>query len=409
MKDQTRDIKYFFFSQSLSDGIRITLVILLPALICNYLGRLDLGLLISTGALCGSISDAPGPLEHRTNGMLYCIGFVFLMSLLTGFANHHIILLGLLILCAAFFFTMFAVYGIRASSVGIAALLIMILRMDIVMPPMGVITDSLFVLAGGIWYMLLALMFYHFQPYRQAQRSLGNCIHETSKLLLIKATLYDTSTDVNEGYKKLLAQQVIVNEKQDETRELLFKSKEIVKDSTPTGQALLITFTDTLDLYEQVSATWYDHSLLRIKFSSTGILAEISLLIKEIAWELDRAGLAIQSNIPYKKQFELIPALNELKIKIDAEKIGDNSNLVLKKILINLRNVGERADAIANHFSAGKDKSRNLNRGEYAKFVTHKEISWAIFRNNLSLESSVFRHSLRMMITLLFGFVIVKC
>jgi hypothetical protein len=118
--------------------------------------------------------------------------------------------------------------------------------------------------------------------------------------LLIKATLYDASTDVNEGYKKLLAQQVIVNEKQDETRELLFKSKEIVKDSTPTGQALLITFTDTLDLYEQVTATWYDHSLLRAKFSSTDILAEISLLIKEIAWELDRAGLAIQSNIPIK-------------------------------------------------------------------------------------------------------------
>jgi uncharacterized membrane protein YccC len=171
MKDQAQDIKYFFFSQSLSDGIRITLVILLPALICNYFGRLDLGLLISTGALCVSISDAPGPLEHRTNGMLYCIGFVFLMSLLTGFANHHIILLGLLIPGAAFFFTMFTVYGIRASSVGIAALLIMVLRMDMVMPAMGVITDSLFVLAGGIWYMLLALLFYHFQPYRQAQRS----------------------------------------------------------------------------------------------------------------------------------------------------------------------------------------------------------------------------------------------
>jgi len=409
MKQPTQHIRYFLFSQYLADGIRITLEIILPALICSYFGRLDIGLLISTGALCVSISDAPGPLEHRSNGMLYCTGFVFLMALLTGFANHHIILLGGLIVFASFFFTMFAVYGIRAASVGIATLLIMVLRMDKVVSVAEVLTDSLLILGGGIWYMLLALLFYHFRPYRQAQRSLGNCIHETSKLLLIKAALYDAGTNVNEEYQRLLAQQVIVNEKQDEVRELLFKSKEIVKDATPTGQVLLITFTDTLDLYEQITATSYDYSMLRAKFSATGILPEIALLLKEMAHELDKAGLAIQSNIPYKKQFELIPALNELKSKIDAEKIAHTSNLVLKKILINLRNLGERADEIANYFSAAtQSKKSHLKKGEYAKFVSHQEISLAIFRNNLSLDSSVFRHALRMMITLILGFVIVE-
>lgn len=409
MKDKTQHIRYFLFSQYLSDGIRITLAIILPALVCSQFGRLDLGLLFSTGALCTSISDAPGPLEHKRNGMLYCNGFVFLMVLLTGLANHHVVTLGLLILISTFFFTMFTVFGTRASSVGIAALLIMVLRMDTVVPFKEILFDALLIAAGGTWYLLLALAFFLVRPFRQAQRSLGSCIHETSKLLLIKAALYDTSKDVTEEYRKLLDQQVVVNEAHDEVRELLFKSKEIVKDSTPTGQLLLITFTDVVDLYEQITATWYDYSMLRTRFSGTGVLPAISSTIQHIAYELDEIGLAIQSNISYKKRFELLPALNELKLKIDEAKIENNSNLVLKKILVNLRNLGERVMAISNYFAPAKEiKQTATNTLDYSQFVSHQEISFAVFRNNLSLDASVFRHSLRMMITCILGFIIVQ-
>jgi len=409
MKAPTQHIKYFLFSQHLADGTRITLEILLPAIIGSYFGRLDLGLLISTGALCVSISDAPGPMEHKFNGMLYCNLFIFAMALITGFATHSTILLGLLILGSSFFFTMFAVFGTRASAIGIAALLIMILRMDSVLPAKAVLIDSLLILAGGVWYMLVALALYLVTPYRQAQRSLGNCIHETSKLLLIKADLYDIDKNVQEEYKKLLAQQVVVNEAQDEVRQILFKSKEIVKDTNPTGQVLLIAFTDAVDLYEQIIASWYDYNMLRERFASTGILPEIADLIKNIADELDKAGLSIQSNLPYKKQFDLLPALNELKEKIDATKMENASNLVLKKILVNLRKIGEQANTIGSYFVRDINiKEHSGKQTDYSKFVSHQEISYAVFRNNLSLDSSVFRHSLRMMITCLLGFIIVE-
>ncbi|MEP7108761.1 MAG: FUSC family membrane protein [Ferruginibacter sp.] len=409
MMEKTQHIRYFLFSQYLSDGIRITLGIVLPALIFSYFDRIDIGLLVSTGALCVSISDAPGPLEHRRNGMMYCNAFVFMMTLLTGFANHHTILPGILILFASFFYTMFAVFGTRAASVGIAALLIMILNIDKVIPARQVLPEALLILCGGIWYMVLALLFFLVRPLRQAQRSLGNCIHESSKLLLIKAALYDAGTNVEEEYQRMLTQQVIVSERQDEVRELLFKSKEIVRDTTRTTQVMLITFTEVVDLYEQITATWYDYSSIRARFSSTGILPEISILIKNIANELDKIGLAIQSNIPYKRQFDSIPALNELKATIDSAKIENTSNLVLKKILVNLRNLNRHVDAISDYFTADIDlKSRSRNKTEYSKFVSHQEISFVLFRDNFSLSSSVFRHSLKMMITCVLGFMIVK-
>ena len=56
-----REAHYFFYSQSFADGFRATVVIVLPALIGSYLNYFQTGLIISLGAMCVSLTDAPGP------------------------------------------------------------------------------------------------------------------------------------------------------------------------------------------------------------------------------------------------------------------------------------------------------------------------------------------------------------
>ena len=402
-------MQYFLFSQHLSDGIRITLEIILPAIVFAQFGRLDLGLLMSTGALCVSLTDSPGPVEHKRTAMLYCMLFIFLMSLVTGFVNTHIFLLGLLVLFSSFFFTMFSVFGVRAAALGTAVLLVMVLRMDKIVAPAEVLFDSLLILAGGLWYLVTALFFFKLYPYRPAQRLLGDCLHATGRFLRIKAALYDANTNITEEYRKLMAQQIVVSEKQDELRELLYKNRELIKDPTDTGKLLVITFADVIDLYEHIMATWYDYTQLRERFGNTHILAEVSIIIHALADEIDSMGLAIQSHGVYKKQYQLLPALETLKLKIDALDNTSESNLVLKKILVNLRNLGERIDELMNYFKGDTTVNRSMpGDGYYAKFVAHQVISSTVFKSNLGLESAVFRHSLRMMITCVAGFIIAK-
>ena len=195
MYKNTQHLRNFLFSQYLADGVRTTIEIVLPAIVYAQFGKLETGITISLGALCVSISDAPGPVKHKRNGMLYCNIFISLMALLTGLVNNNIYLLGILIALAAFFFSMFSVYGNRATSIGTAALLIMILRMTHVTDVLNVVTDSFLILGGGVWYMLIALLFYKLTPYRPAQRSLGECIHETAKYVRIKSALHDSQTN----------------------------------------------------------------------------------------------------------------------------------------------------------------------------------------------------------------------
>ena len=85
------------------------------------------------------------------------------------------------------------------------------------------------------------------------------------------------------------------------------------------------------------------------------------------------------------------------------------STIMLKKILVNLRNLGKKVDEIQQYFNEEiTDKGALRNRKEYSRFVTHQKINGAVFANNLTFESTVFRHSLRMMITCGVGFAISK-
>jgi len=406
--EKSQQIRYFFFSQYLADGIRITLEIVIPAFVFSLLGDMETGLALSLGALCVSSSDGPGPVVHKRNGMLYCNIFIFISALLTGWLNHNMLLLGILILVSSFFFTMFSVYGSRANFIGFAALLIMVLQMTEVIPYQKVFTESLLILCGGVWYMVIALVLYRIAPHRAAQRALGDCIHETAQYLLIKSEMYNPQSDLEEQYRKLLEQQIVVNEKQNEVRELLFKNRALLKESTRIGRLLVLTFVDVVDLFEHIMATWYDYSSLRNKYASTGILEEVSIIIKNLAHEMNNMGEAILAGKHYKKELNLINELEIIRNKIDSLS-NQGSSIMLKKILVNLRNLGEKVEEISKYFNEDVSAKGNLqSRKEYSRFVTHQKINGSVLRNNLTFNSSIFRHSIRMMIACEAGFLISK-
>ncbi|WP_128548045.1 FUSC family protein [Larkinella soli] len=405
MKKQIREIRYFLFGQHFSDGLRITLAILIPSVVLARFGQFETGLSISLGALWVSITDAPGPLVHKRNGMLYGNLIITLVVLTTGFARLNGWVLGAEILLFSFFFSMFGVYGNRATAVGTAALLAMILMMDRPLEPAGVGRFAGAVAFGGLWYTAISLTFFRIRPYRAAQQALGECVHAIAQFLLIKAEFYSTRTDLEEDYRKLVAQQVIVNEKQDAVRETLFKSRQVVKETTQTGRLLVLTFVDIVDLYEQIVSMYYDYAEIRRRFGATGILDEVSRLVRRLAVEMDYLGLAIHSNRPYRRHDDLGESLEQLKMNIDRI----DRNFVLKKILISLRNLNQRLNDIRTYSSTSLAKRHGRFEDlEISRFVSHQEIDPKLLLNSLTLSSSIFRHSLRVTIACLVGYVVTQ-
>ena len=153
--DYIKEYKSFINSHYFSEGVRITAGIVLPAIIFNHFNLLSVGVVVSLGAMSASIPDTPGPILHRKNGMLAAILISTVIAIFTGFAAPLPLLLGVLIFTACFIFSMIGVYGARANSVGVAALLIMVLNMD--QHPKGweLVINAAYILAGGLWYMFI--------------------------------------------------------------------------------------------------------------------------------------------------------------------------------------------------------------------------------------------------------------
>ncbi len=310
------------------------------------------------------------------------------------------------IVVVTFFFSMFSVFGTRASAVGSAAMLIMILTMDTSPGLKTILIQATLILAGGLFYFVLSMLLYFIRPYRHAQRALGDCIREVAAYLRARAGFYDLSIDPAENYKKVIASQVSVNEKQDNVRELFFKTRQIVAETTQEGRKLVFTFVETIDLFEDITAAYYDYDRLRKQFEKTGALEIIYASLKKIANELDRVGIAIQNNSDFTRGFDYDETIKEIKNKMDAALAREPNQLVLKKIIVNIRNLLTGINNIAQYFD--REIKRKKSNVDHSHFVSHQPLHPSVIWNNLSLQSSVFRHAVRVSLSCLVGFALAR-
>lgn len=389
----------------------MTVGILAPAVIFSYFDMLQTGVVISLGAMATSTPDTAGPILHRRIAMSVCIAAIFLQAVVTGFIAGNPWLLGIWIVCSCFFFSMLGIYGPRAGAVGIAALLIMVLNMDHHRKGFEVIYNALFILGGGCWYILLSLVLYNVRPYKLAQQALGDAIRSTARYLLIRGGFYQKGADPEDIYNKLFHEQVTVQEKQSLLNEILFKTPEIVQETSNTGRILIMIHLDVAELYERLMTSYQDYSLLHGFFDGTGILEEIRELVVEAADELDEIGIAVQGGRISFPRPQLWKHLE--KVQNDYNKLRQTwlkpenieGFISLRRILDNVKDIASRLQVLHQYTTYDKKLKKSLTHTfDYEQLVSHEEISVQRFLDNLNFQSNLFRHALRVSAAALIGY-----
>ena len=412
--DYIREYKSFINSHNLNGAIRITVGITFPAILLGYFNNLSTGVAVSIGALCVANTDNPGPIHHRKNGMVACIIIIFIASLLTGVVSGSKVLTGLLVLVFCFLFSLMGIYGNRASSIGVNGLLVMVLNIDRAQPGWESVINALYILAGGTWYMVLSLLLYSFRPYKLIQQALGDCIESTADYVRIKASFYSKEVDYDKSYRRLVERQIDLHEKQELLRELLFKGRDIVKESTHTGRVLVMIFLDIVDLFERVMTAQQDYRLLHRNFDDSGLMDECRALILDMAIELDDIGVAVKSGKASVETPHLASRIGELRSAFiryrDLHRNAENVEgfIGLRHILESIEDIGDRLHTLHGYTTY----DRRLTKGnhppatDYELFITHQDIDKKLIFDNLSLRSNIFRHSLRVSIATIAGYII---
>lgn len=404
LEQSTKLLKQFLYSQYFSDGLRITLGVLLPSFICFQYNLTETGIAISLGALCVSIPDNPGPPDHRRNAMLVTAGLSFLMAFTTAILTSYTWLLAIFIAGSCFLFSMLHVFGARAASVGVSVLIIMVLGIDTKVSVGEAFYYSTLILTGGLWYFVLSILSQTLLPYRAAEQVLGECIFQLADFVRIKAAFYKPETNIDDNYKRMLEQQVVVNQYQESVRDILFRTRKLLRDTTQTGRKLLLTFVDLMDLYDEIMIRNYKYAYMQKQYANTDILIYFNQVIIQIAEELEHLGTGFHNHERVKPIHNFVPRLTVLKQKIDeAEAVGVNV-LLLKKVLVNLRNIATRLNRIYEYDFKPKELPEYRNK-ELTRFVDHQLIDWKLFIANISRSSNHFRHAARVSIVCLLAFI----
>jgi len=411
--DYLKEYRSFINSHYLSEGVRKTIGILLPALILGHFNLLQIGMTLSLGALCVSMTDNPGPILHRINGLIVCNAIIFILAIITGFINHIHWLFALLLPLFCFIFSMIGVYGTRATSIGIGALLIIVLQTVHRYEGWSILYNGLYLLAGGSWYFLLCMILHRIRPFKLTQQALGDYMLATADYLRAKATLYEDNFDDNKSKELLLNKQIAAQEKQDLATELIFKTRNIVKESTLTGRILVMGYLDTTDLFQTAMSSHQDYKKLHEHFESSGILSEYRTLILLLATELDEIGIAMQSGKKsiYNNEIDTLILLEREHLQELRLTILEASNV---DVFISLKHILDSIDDIANRIRTlhqytsydEKLKRKKLQTVDPEDYISHQALEPKLLIDNLSFHSNIFRHSLRIALAALAAYLI---
>jgi uncharacterized membrane protein YccC len=409
----SRAYKNFINGRFFSEGLRITFGIVIPAFLFGFFNKLPIGIALSTGALCVSITDSAGPVKHRAIGMMFCILIISLVFVITSFALFSALFTALIIFVFGFVFSMLSIYNARVSSIGLSALLIMVLSMQTPLAGSAIFLHAAYLIIGGIWYLIFSLTLNSLKPYKIIQQLSGEFLTGVADYLKTRASFYDDHPDYDRTYKSLLLQQIQIQAQQESLNEILFKTRAITKNSTKAGRSLLKIYLDVADLFESIMSTYQQYEVLHKRFDETGILEEFRKQLIILSAELHlianavAAGNASKNNDSSTINLTFISERFEhLRQNFMIEK-NLNDFIGLGRILNNIKGLTEKINGL--HYYTHYEKSQRKTKETVLSaqnFNEAQNIDPDLFLNNLNFSSNIFRHSLRVATSLLAGYLI---
>lgn len=407
-------IKEFTVGTNFTNALKATISAIIPVLIFSKLGYLEMGLTIALGALFTLPSDIPSNLKHKIKGIIVTVLFFSAANLLINLTYPYPILFFPVFCLLIFTLSMLAVYGQRATMVAFSTLLIISISFSHIHSGWEMIIHSLLLLTGGLFYLLISILFYYINPHRYTELQIEKCIHLTSKYLKLRGDLWELNSDRKEITKKQLVLQVELNEVHENIREILIRNRTDYGSSNQ-NRKMLLAFISLVEIMELAVSTSFDHNKLHQKFGEQPlVLKTYQNLAYNLAKKLKSLSKKIRNRKTNPSKNDLNDVLYKFEIAINEyeKNLGENASEGVFMLTNMLHYAEKQVGKIKNlekiFTSNTKLKDLNGREIEFQKLNTKDYYPISTLVENLSFSSLAFRHSLRITATLLIGFIIGK-
>ena len=389
---------------------------ILPLLVAGYFNELQVGISMAIGVLLCSPSDVPGSLRRRVIGVALSVIIAVFATMVSGYAARHDLLFVPILVLLMFGFSMISVYGFRASLISFSGLFAVVLSMAKVASEAGVLHHALLVGCGGIWYLGYTLLLHFIKERKETEILLSEAFDLTADYLQVRAELLAAESGADVKYQKeLIDLQTSINEKHETIREMLISRRRNFGRSGMVRKKLLI-FMEMVDILELSMANPVNYERMRVLFAmrseELNLIRDWSLSLSQ---EVRRVGKAIATNETYISSHKLHDQKNRLaktyeNIRRSASSPEDREALLVYSNLFDFKEKQYQKilslERLLKEWEGGIDFK--IQRKDAANFLTRQDYSLKTLQDNLDLKSPIFRHSLRLTVTLVAGYFVGK-
>ncbi|MBP4137616.1 FUSC family protein [Flavobacterium geliluteum] len=402
----------FTNSTSFINALKVTIASVVPVLLFHFLGHFEIGFTIALGAFFTYPSDIPSTLSHKIKGLIVASFIVSGVNLLVNFAYPYPFVFYPFLGFLLFLCSMISVYGQRATLVSFSALISISLSFGHLHKGWEALEYSGYIFAGGILYLIVSLVFHFIQPYKYVELQIAEGIKLTAKYLKLRGDLWSPEANRKAIIEKQLNLQVELNLIHEDLRKVLIGNQNSSINSQ--NRKMLLVFITLVEIQELALYTSFDHSKINEKFDKhPDVLRTYQNVAYKLASTLKKLSKNVHSISVYVDKNDLKNELDALEFAIfDYEKSlgkekASEGVLMLTNMLKYAKNQVSKIKIIQRAFSLAmqsyklKDKDKELE-----KFLTPQYYPLNTLIENLSFSSSIFRHSLRLTITILIGFIL---
>ncbi|MDP3313147.1 FUSC family protein [Lutibacter sp.] len=406
-------IKRFFKSLDFLKSIVITTAMLVPVFLSGYyLNDIHIGFSMALGVLFCSPTDVPGSNKHVFYGIFIAAILSFSLTYLFGAIAGILWILLPLLGIFVFFVSYISVFGFRASLISFVGLMAIVLSFVNDYTEVNLFKHSLLIGLGGFWYLALTYIKTILFPKIQTEQLFIKTIEKTASYLKIRAQLIVSSINRKELLKKLFDLQIEINEQHETIREIILTTRSKSGFSNKTRRQQLL-FSQLVDILELAISNSVDY----VKFDKVFINhKEKVFLFRDLIEAMANQLIHISKVIRKEEKLQENKLFTTLLLNIDNAIDSYKNSIGLPKarigtiMLLNLKNYQEKQvqniismERILNNYT---NNETILSEKEANRFITTQDYDFKKFIENLSFDSPIFKHSLRLAVIVVIGFVV---
>ncbi|WP_040279056.1 FUSC family protein [Psychroserpens damuponensis] len=414
MNELLKQLELFFKSSDFYKGIRLGVAIIIPFIVLYLLGYFDYAPAIVVGVFLNAPGDIPGSVKRKVNAILISIALTMVITAIILFSKPLLPLLIIAIALISFAVSLISVYGFRASMVSFSSLLAMVLAFAIHKETAQDIFVHVGLMGiGGLWYLVVSYIFQKLAPRKDQDQLLSDTLFLIGDYLKLRAKLLTKTSKRDEILKQTFTLQHQINEKHETLRETLFSERKRSGRSRYEEKQLLI-FISSINIFELIEATHLDYKMIDRIFGERKEFLKASKKLNKIMGNhlIRLSELLIQNDkIPNKENLltalaKANDSINDYVATVKLPKAREGA-LMLRNLYDYQEQLLQEIRAIRRVMANVKDASKvSIKRQDSSQFLTLQEYRLNVLIQNLSFDSTIFRHSLRLMIAIVFAYLL---